>query len=341
MTTRLFDVHAVGASFDVCAVGNAIVDIIATADDAFLAVHEIQKGGMTLIEETRANFLYDRLGQTIQMSGGSAANTAAGIASLGGTPAYIGKVKEDLLGKIFRHDLRGLGVRFVTRSLDDGAATGRCIVIVTPDAQRSMNTFLGAATEISPADIDPEIVKAAQVTYLEGYLFDKPSAQESFHTAASMAHAADRQVALSLSDTFCAERHRDAFRNLIKGKIDILIANEKEIMALYGVNSFEEAIKAATADCSFVVGTRSAKGAVVMHKGEVTEIPAERVEKVLDTTGAGDLFAAGFLYGVTHGFDMATAGRIGAIAAAEIISHFGPRPQRSLRELVATKGLRI
>jgi sugar/nucleoside kinase (ribokinase family) len=341
MAIRLFDVRAVGASFDVCAIGNAIVDIIADSDDAFLSVHEIAKGSMTLIDEERADFLYARIGPAVETSGGSAANTAAGIAAFGGTPTYIGKVKDDQFGKIFRHDLKTLGVHFATPPLSEGPATARCLILVTPDAQRSMNTYLGACVELTVADIDPAPIRGAQITYLEGYLFDKPTAQAAFLEAAKIAHAADRQLALTLSDPFCVERHRGAFQELVQNEVDILLANELELMALYQAPTFEAALKAAREKCKIVVGTRSEKGAVIANNSETIVVSAEPVTHVVDTTGAGDLFAAGFLYGLTHGHDLAVSARLGALASAEVISHYGPRPRRALKEIVKEKGIRI
>jgi len=327
--------------YDVCAIGNAIVDIIAECDDALLAKHKIAKGAMTLVDADRAKFLYDHTGPGLEMSGGSAANTAAGIASLGGHPAYIGKVSADQLGDIFRHDMQASGVQFTTAALTEDLPTARSLILVTPDAQRSMNTFLGACVELTAADIDPDMVGLAQITYLEGYLFDKPSAQAAFLLAAQIAHGAKRQVSLTLSDTFCVERHRPAFLQLVHDEVDILFANELELLALYPGKDFDAALAQARQHCSTVVATRSAAGAVVARGDTVLKIPAEPVAKVVDTTGAGDLFAAGFLFGETHGFDLATCGRLGCIAASEIISHYGPRPQQSLKELARQKGVKV
>lgn len=324
-------------TFDVCAVGNAIVDIIAGGDDAFLRDNGIKKGVMTLVDGERAAELYKRVGPAVETSGGSAANTAAGIASLGGSPAYIGKVQDDQLGSIFRHDMNAAGVRFATPSLKEGPATAHCIIIVTPDAQRSMNTYLGACVELSASDVDPDIIRGSEITYLEGYLFDKPPAQAAFRFAAEVAHSAERRLALTLSDPFCVNRHRDAFLDLVQSEVDILLANEHELMALYQAKTFEEAMASARKQCDIVVGTRGAAGAVIANGDETVTIAAEPVLKVVDTTGAGDSFAAGFLYGLTHGHDLATSGKIGAIAAAEVISHYGPRAQRPLKELVGEK----
>lgn len=341
MVIRTLPPHPVPAIYDVCAVGNAIVDVIADADDAFLQSYTIPKGTMTLIDEQRADFLYHNIGPGIEMSGGSAANTVAGIAALGGTPTYIGKIKDDQLGGIFRHDMRASGVHFPTKPSATGPATARCLILVTPDAERSMNTYLGACVDLQPEDIDKQLVANAHITFLEGYLFDKPKAQEAFHTAARIAHEAGRSLALTLSDTFCVDRHREDFRALVRDDVDILIANEFELMSLYQVGSFDEAMAAARAECGTVVGTRSEKGAVIAHGEETHVVEAEKVPAVVDTTGAGDLFAAGLLFGMTHDLDLPTSARLGAIAAAEVISHYGPRPQRDLKDLAREKGIRV
>ncbi|MFA6279317.1 MAG: adenosine kinase [Bdellovibrionales bacterium] len=341
MVIRTVPPHPVPAIYDVCAVGNAIVDVIADCDDAFLEEHGIVKGSMTLIDEARADFLYKTMGPGIEMSGGSIANSAAGIAALGGTPTYIGKVKDDQLGGIFRHDMRSSGVHYPTTPSKTGSATARCLILVTPDAQRSMNTYLGACVDLSAEDIDAQQVANASVTLLEGYLFDKPKAQEAFRVAAKISHEAGRQLALSLSDTFCVDRHREGFQELVRDEVDCLLTNEFELMSLYQASTFEEAIDAARALCSIVVCTRSEKGAVITHGAETYKIEAEPVPVLLDSTGAGDLFAAGFLYGFTHGHDLPTSGRIGSIAAAEVIGHYGPRPQHDLKELVRTKGIKL
>ncbi|HAX92270.1 MAG TPA: adenosine kinase [Rhodospirillaceae bacterium] len=341
MVIRSVPVHPVPAIYDVCAVGNAIVDVISDCDEAFLTTHSIVKGSMTLIDEERADYLYKAMGPGIEMSGGSIANSVAGMAALGGTPTYIGKVKDDQFGGIFRHDMRASGVHYPTPPTKTGPATARCLIMVTPDAERSMSTFLGACVDLSPEDIDRQQVANAQITFLEGYLFDKPKAQEAFRLAAKIAHDTGRRLALTLSDTFCVDRHREGFRELIKGEVDILIANEFEMMALYQVPTFEEAMEAARAECSVVAGTRSEKGAVIVSGDETYVIEAEHVPVVVDSTGAGDLFAAGLLYGMTHGQDLPTSGRIGALAAAEVISHYGPRPQRDIKEMVRAKGIKI
>jgi len=341
MAIRYFETQAQPASYDVCAVGNAIVDVIAECDEAFLVAEGIHKGAMTLIDEARAEELYGKLRSALEMSGGSAANTAAGIASLGGRPAYVGKVRDDQLGAIFRHDMKAIGVHFPSTPLTEGPATARSLILVTPDAQRSMNTYLGAAVELTSDDIDPDLINASEVTYLEGYLYDKPTAQTAFRLAAQVAHSSGRFVSLTLSDTFCVNRHREIFHALVKENVDILFANELELVALYQTPTFEEALALARTECRLVVGTRSEKGAVVALGEQTVEIKAEPVAKIVDSTGAGDLFAAGFLFGLTHGLEIGEAGRLGAVAAAEIISHFGPRPQALLCDLARQNGFTV
>ncbi|MDX9689599.1 MAG: adenosine kinase [Proteobacteria bacterium] len=331
----------VPAVYDVCAVGNAIVDVIADSDETFLKLHGIAKGCMQLVDEERSAYLYKEIGPAIEMSGGSAANTVAGIAALGGTPTYIGKVRDDQLGAIFRHDMQASGVYFPTKPATQGPSTARSIILVTPDSERSMNTYLGVSVELVSEDISAQQIANAQITYLEGYLFDKPQAQEAFVWASTIAEEAGRLVSLTLSDTFCVDRHRAAFRKLIVEKIDILFANEFELMALYQVSSFDEALALAAKDCKVVAGTRSEKGAMIAYDGHTITIAPDPVEKAVDSTGAGDLFAAGFLYGLTHGLDMVESGRLGAVAASEVISHYGPRPQGNLRELALAKGIKI
>jgi sugar/nucleoside kinase (ribokinase family) len=335
-------------SYDVCAIGNALVDVIADADEAFLAEHGIAKGGMTLIDAERAGTLYDIIGPAVEVSGGSAANTVAGVASLGGHPAYMGKVKADQLGAIFRHDMHAQGVTFATSPASErrqemqtvvterrkGAPTGRCLILVTPDAQRSMSTYLGAAVEFGPEDVQTDIIKDSQVTYLEGYLFDPPEAKKAFYLAAKTVRENNRKLALTLSDTFCVNRYRAEFLELIKNEVDILFANENELKALYETDDLQAAIAAVRGHCGIAVTTRSEKGAVIVAGKETVEVPAAPVAKVVDTTGAGDLYAAGFLYGFTQGLPLAESGRIGAIAAAEVISHYGPRPQKKLKDLI-------
>lgn len=327
------------ARYDVIGVGNAIVDVIAQCDDDFLKAQSIEKGAMTLIDEARAETLYDAMAPGKEVSGGSAANTLAGIAALGARGAYIGKVADDELGAIFRHDLNAAGVDYDTAPLQDGPLTARCLINVTPDAQRSMSTFLGASVFFSEDDIDAEKIGAARITYLEGYLFDREEAKSAFVRAAEIAQAADRLTSLTLSDSFCVDRHRAAFRQLVRNHIDILFANEAELLSLYETEDFDEALAAVTAETRIAAVTRSEKGAVLIEDGKSVAINAEPVDKVVDTTGAGDLFAAGMLTGLATGHDLETSGRLGAIAAAEIISHIGARPNVDLKALATQRGI--
>jgi len=326
-------------SLDVVGIGNAIVDVIAQADDAFLARQGLTKGSMRLIDAAQAEALYDAMGPGLEMSGGSAANTIAGIASLGGSGAYIGKRSEDELGDVFAHDIRSIGVRFATAPLRQGPPTARCLILVTPDAQRTMGTFLGASAQLGPEDVAPDLVRAAQVTYLEGYLFDPPPAKAAFRKAAELAHGAGRKVSLTLSDPFCVERHRADFRALVEGHVDILFANESEICALYETKDFDAAARAVRGHCAIAALTRSEKGSVVVTATATTVVPAANVARLVDTTGAGDLYAAGFLYGLTHRRDLAGCARLGSLCAGEIIGHFGARPETSLKTLAAKAGL--
>ncbi len=321
------------AKYDVVGIGNAIVDAIARAEDDFLAERDLTKGAMRLIDEAEADTLYAAMGECAESSGGSAANTMAGIASLGGTGAFFGKVRRDELGHTFARDLRAIGVRFDSAAAADGPATARCLIIVTPDAQRTMNTYLGACVHLGPADVDAAVVAESQVTYLEGYLWDPPQAKEAFVKAAEIAHKAGRKVALSLSDAFCVDRHRASFRELVDGHVDILFANESEIKSLYEVEAFDAALQHVRGRTEIACLTRSEKGSLIVAGDEVHVIDAERVGPVIDTTGAGDLYAAGFLYGFTHGYGLARAGRMASLAAAEAISHIGARPLTSLKAL--------
>ncbi len=325
--------------FDVTAIGNAIVDVLAHVEESFLADQGIAKGAMTLVEAAAADRLYEAMPPGVEISGGSAANTTVGLASLGGQAAYIGKVRNDQLGQVFSHDLRAAGVVYQSPPAEAGPATARCLIVVTPDAQRSMSTYLGASVEFGPEDVDHELIAAAQITYLEGYLFDRPAAKHAFGLAAEIAKAAGRKVALTLSDSFCVDRHRRDFQDLVEGHIDILFANEAEITSLYEVDSFDDALQAVRGKCDLVALTRSEAGSVVLNNGEVHIIDAAPVDKVVDTTGAGDLYAAGFLYGLTHGGDLGACGRLGSLAAAEVISHFGARPETSLKSLREAHGL--
>jgi sugar/nucleoside kinase (ribokinase family) len=324
---------------DVVGIGNAIVDVIAHADAAFLAREGLIKGTMALIDAARAEALYRMMGPAIESSGGSAGNTLAGFASLGGSGAYIGKVRDDLLGQVFRHDITALGVRFDTPAATAGAGTARCLILVTPDGQRTMNTYLGACVELGPADIDPATIRAAQITYLEGYLFDPPQAQAAFRKAAAIAHAAGRKVALSLSDPFCVARHRDAFRDLVAHHVDVLFANEAEICALYETDDFAAAATAVKDHVGIAALTRSAAGSLVLAEGAEHRVAAVPVPRVVDTTGAGDLYASGFLCGLTQGQPLPICGAIGSLCAAEIISHMGARPETELKGLVSAAGL--
>jgi sugar/nucleoside kinase (ribokinase family) len=319
---------------DVVGIGNAIVDVIAHAEEDFLAREALVKGTMTLIDAPRADALYQMMGPAIEASGGSASNTMAGIASLGGKGAYIGKVRDDFLGQVFRHDITAIGVRFNTAAATSGPGTARCLILVTPDGQRTMNTYLGACVDLGPDDIDTDVVAAAEITYLEGYLFDPPQAQNAFRKAAAVAHAAGRQVALSLSDPFCVERHLAAFRDLVDGHVDILFANEAEICSLYETDDFAAAAAAVRGHVTIAILTRSAAGSVVLASGAEHRIAAAPVARVVDTTGAGDLYASGFLYGLTLGLPLPICGEIGSLCAAEIISHVGARPEVRLSELV-------
>lgn len=328
-----------GSGFDVLCIGNAIVDVIAKVDEGFVIRHGLVKGSMNLIDEARAEQLYADMGQAIEISGGSAGNTAAGIASLGGRAAYFGKVKNDQLGAIFQHDMRAQGVSFDTKPAVDGAATARSFILVTPDSERTMNTYLGACMNFTTADVDANAVEAAHVTYMEGYLWDRPEAKEAFKLAAKIARAAGRKTSITLSDSFCVERHRDSFLDLIRNDIDIVFANETEIKSLYQTDSFDEARQAIARDCPIAVLTRSEAGCVVVSGSEVLASPAHPVSKVIDVTGAGDLFAAGFLFGFTHGRSLMESARIGSMAAAEVISHIGARPEVNLAAEAKRLGL--
>lgn len=320
--------------FDVVGIGNAIVDVLGHAEDSFLADQGIAKGAMTLIDAHRAERLYSAISPVTESSGGSAANTIAVLACLGGRGAFIGKVAEDALGQVFRKDIAVINVAFDTAGRKGGAATARCIILVTPDAERTMNTYLGACIDLSSDDVPAERIAEAKVTYLEGYLWDPPQAKQAFLKAARVAHEAGRKVALSLSDRFCVERHLDEFRTLVHDHIDILFGNEDEVKALYGTDSFEDALLAARHDCGIVALTRGKQGSVVAAADEVEAVAAIELGGVVDTTGAGDAYAGGFLYGLTHGHSLADCGRIGGVAAAEVISHFGARPVAPLKELV-------
>lgn len=333
------------AKYDVLGIGNAIFDVLVQTDDAFLAAHEMTKGGMALIDEGRALAIYRAMGKTqnaaTEMSGGSAANTIVGVASLGARAAYVGKVKDDQIGRLYTHDIRAAGIAFDTMAASGGPATGCSYILVTPDGERTMNTYLGAAQELTPADIDPAAVAASSIVYLEGYLWDPQSAKEAFVKAATIAHEAKRTVALTLSDAFCVGRYRDEFLDLMRSNtVDLIFANEAELTSLYQTG-FDAALQQLRNDVRLGVVTRSEKGCVVATRDGVTAVPACPIEKIIDTTGAGDLFAAGFLFGLVRGTSHEDAGRLGALAAAEVIQHIGARPQVSLKELAKKNGLPV
>jgi sugar/nucleoside kinase (ribokinase family) len=324
-------------SFDVVGIGNALVDVLAHHDDAFLDRHGMSKGGMALIDTARAEQLYAAMGSStplVEVSGGSCANTIAGIASFGGRGAFIGRVHDDDLGTVFAHDIRASGVHFDTKPAVDGPPTGRCLIVVTPDAQRTMNTYLGASAEFTPGDVDPATVAAAKVTFLEGFLFDAPASKEAYWQASEIATGAGRKVALTLSDTFCVERHRDDWLALIHDQVDILFANEAEALALWQCDDVGEAVQRTREAVAIGCVTRGAQGSVVVAGDETYEIQAEPVEHLVDTTGAGDLYAAGFLFGHTRGRSLPECGRLGSIAAAAVLGHMGARPEITLAQLL-------
>jgi sugar/nucleoside kinase (ribokinase family) len=324
---------AKGSTVDVLGIGNAIVDVVAQADDALVTELGLEKGAMTLIEEARSEELYTRMGPGREISGGSVGNTIAAIASMGGTPAYIGRVKDDQLGRIFAHDIRAAGVAFEAVPAADGPATARCLIFVTPDAQRTMQTYLGACVDLGPEEVKEDLVASAEVTYFEGYLYDKPAAKAACQKAADICHAQGRLLALSLSDPFCVDRWRPEFRALVRNEVDILFANEAEIMSLYEVDEFDQALQAVRQDVGFAALTRGPKGSVVVKGDEVHVIDAVPPSQVLDTTGAGDLYAAGFLRGLTSGFGLAACGHLGSAAAAAIIGQYGARAAKPLLPL--------
>jgi sugar/nucleoside kinase (ribokinase family) len=329
-----------GTQFDVVAIGNAIVDIIGRCDDAFLERHGAPKGHMRLVDTTTIGALYSAMGPGIEISGGSAANTVAGVASLGGRSAFIGKVAEDEFGRIFRHDIRAAGVAFNTPAVADNArGTSRSLILVTPDGQRTMNTYLGISTDLDHGEVDPAVIQAANIVYLEGYLFDRDEAKAAFRQAVDIASKAGRRVALTLSDSFCVNRHRAEFLALIRSGIGILFANESEILSLYEATSFDEAVQQVGRDTRLAVVTRSEKGSVIVSEGTCIEVAADPVRKVVDTTGAGDLYAAGFLFGLARGYDLPAAGQLGSFAAAEIIGQIGARPEVKLSHLARMRGL--
>jgi adenosine kinase len=330
------------AKYDVLGIGNAIFDVLVQTDEKFLADHGMTKGGMALIDETRAAAIYRDMGPATQMSGGSAANTIVGLASLGARAAYVGKVKDDEIGRLYSHDIRAAGVAFDTRPASGGPATGCSYILVTGDGERTMNTYLGAAQQLFPSDIDRAEIEAARIVYLEGYLWDPPHAKEAFVKAATIAHGTGRQVALTLSDAFCVDRYRSEFVELMKnGTVDLIFANESELHSLYQTSDFDTALNALRGDVKLGVVTRSERGCVVATSDGVTAVPAFPVSQLLDTTGAGDLFAAGFLFGLVRDAGYENAGRFGALAAAEVIQHIGARPQVSLKEVAKKHGLPV
>ncbi|WP_300377523.1 adenosine kinase [Henriciella sp.] len=326
---------------DVVGLGNAIVDMIAPVEDSFLDQYNIRKDGMTLVDEPRADELTKASTDARQLSGGSGANTIVGLASFGAKAGYIGKVASDPLGDVFRKDMTDIGINFTTPPLDNGPATARSIIFVTPDGARSMNTFLGASVLFSPDDVQEDMVKKAGILYLEGYLFDQEPAKKAFAHASEIAKASGRKVSLTLSDSFCVERHRDSFLHLIKNHVDMLFANEDELLSLYETDDFDAAVKKLQADTSLAAITRSEKGSVVIGDGEPVSVPAEPVSKVVDTTGAGDQYAAGFLFGLSRDLPLPTCAKLGHIAAAEVISHYGPRPETPYAELAKAAGINV
>lgn len=321
------------ARFDVVGIGNALVDVLSAEDESFITTHQLTKSAMTLIDTERAEQLYAAMSNRTEASGGSAANTLSGIASFGGRAAYIGRVRDDGLGKAFAHDLNSLGVHFSAPRATVGDPTGRCMIIVTPDGERTMNTYLGASAELGPDSLDHNLIASASVTFLEGYLFDRDYAKEAFRIASKVAHDAGRKVSLTLSDSFCVERHREDFLELVTEGVDILFGNEEEIIKLYGVDSLEAAVEAVRSECELTAITRGREGSLVVTRDDLVQVPPHQVPKRVDTTGAGDLYAAGFLYGLTAGRSLRDSGRLGSIAAGAVIGHFGPRPGLSLAQL--------
>ena len=323
-----------GVSLDALTIGNALVDVLATVDEGFLVRENIVKGSMNLVDIKRSKHLHSLVNSRTEMSGGSAANTAYGLASLGGKAGFIGKISADRLGESFLHDLDTVGVKFFPGVTCETEDTGRCLIVVTPDGNRTMNTFLGAASLLDAADISKSAVQSAAVVFLEGYLFDKDAAKEAFRTAAEYAHAAGRKVALTLSDSFCVDRHRADFLSLVKNDIDILFSNEDELKALYQVDSINGGLHQLRDNCEFAAVTRNEHGSVVIDGDEVVIIDAEPVDSVVDATGAGDMYAAGFLYGFVRGKPIEQCGKIGSIVASEVITHMGPRPLVPLTTVV-------
>jgi sugar/nucleoside kinase (ribokinase family) len=330
---------APGTSLDVVALGNAIVDVIAQADDRFLAAEGLVKGSMGLIDEDRAHTLYGRMGQAVETSGGSAGNTVAGVASLGGKAGYIGKVADDQLGEVFAHDMAAVGVHFDIPRLVGGAATARSLINVTPDGERTMSTFLGASVALTAADVDPALIRAAKLVYLEGYLFDPDGGRAAFASAAEIARDVGVKVAMTLSDAFVVGRHRAGLLAFMQEAVDVVFANEAEVNALFETEDFDAATRALAGRVKIAAVTRGPAGSVVLSGGETIAVPAEPVDKVVDTTGAGDQYAAGFLFGLARGRPLVDCARLGHLAAGEVIGHYGPRPQTSLKALAQAKGL--
>lgn len=327
------------ARYDVTGIGNAIVDIIGRCDDKYLAVIGADKGSMRLVDAETIGKIYSGMGPAIETSGGSAANTIAGIASFGGRAGFIGKVADDEFGRIFSHDIRSIGVTFSAAPVAGSAPTSRSLILVTPDGERTMNTFLGISTDLDRGQLDADLIEDSALLYLEGYLFDRPDAKAAFRHALARAKKANRKVALTLSDGFCVDRHRAEFLDLMRSGVDILFANEKEITSLYETAQFDEAVDRVRHDTKLAVLTRSAKGSLLLDEGKATHVDAERVETVVDTTGAGDLYAAGFLFGYSNNLPLETCGKLASLAAAEVISHIGARPQTPLDKLARQKGL--
>jgi sugar/nucleoside kinase (ribokinase family) len=324
--------------YDVAAIGNAIVDVIAPAPDSFLEANGLAKGGMMLVDEAQSQALYSKMAAGVETSGGSAANTVAGLASFGGKGAFLGKVADDQLGGVFAHDMRAIGARFETAPLVGGPATAACMINVTPDGQRTMCTFLGASTAFTEADVDAAVIEGAKIVYLEGYLFDADAARRAFAKAAGLARASGRMLALTLSDGFVVDRHREALLGFIETQVDLLFANEVEATALFQTDSFDDASAALRERVKLAAVTRSDKGSVIISQGERLTVAPEPVEKVVDTTGAGDQYAAGFMFGLSRGRPLQACGALASLAAAEVISHYGPRPQVPLKDLAAAKG---
>lgn len=328
--------------FDTLCIGNAICDVFAHVEEDFLLHENLVKGAMRLIDTNEAVRLYEKMGQTTRISGGSAGNTAAGIAALGGATAYFGKVAEDELGAAYRHDMRGTGVHFETPVLADGPPTARSMILITPDGERTMNTYLGACVELSENDIDADTVAASALTYMEGYLWDPPEAKKAFLKAAAIAHSNGRKVSLTLSDSFCVDRYRSEFLGMMRdGTIDLLFANEHELKALYETADLDTAIAAVRDDCELTALTLGEKGAMAISRGETVKVPAVKVDEVVDLTGAGDLFAAGFLLGQSRDYDLTTSAELGCLCAAEVIGHVGARPERSLRQVAEQQGFAL